>query len=460
MKKDTKIDEKTLIEKCKKDKSAFSRIYSEYLDDIYRYVYVLLHNKQKAEDITSQTFLTALEKIDNFEWRGISIKFWLIRISKNLVMKSYRQKSHISFDEKIEIKELNKTLLEDKIIKESLKKELKKLIFKLDDITREIISLRIWEEFKFREIAKLLDMNESTVKNRFARGIKKLKRLAKQKDKKKIPAPSIAVILIGLKQIKNLKEFTPSPKLKLNLTKKVSAKTKTPAKGINIVKSPSILTYGISSIVVVGTLVTFGVVGSRLIKQSPGEKDNISEESQETNSSESDSTSNMDIDKQNSAEEGEDNDSPDTIEPADPYENWTYIELPECHVAFYYPSDWYIKEYYDGRRCIGLSHEEEVSGSKGVTNPFYMIIHGEVDSDPKEYYENLNSPEREIVTSSKEVDGQEALYVIDTVQYLGTYHILYYKVGDTYYHMSWAGTELENFTSNVDKLIDSIELIE
>ena len=170
-------EEEKLVSECKKNISVFEKLYKNYVEDIYRYVYVVVNNKEKAEDITSQTFLTALEKIRQFEWRGISIKFWFLKIARNIASKSLRETECVRFDEKIAIKDVDKILVEDIVIEKELKNKIKELIFKLDERTREIISLRIWEDLKFKEISKILGMNQSTVINRFARGIKKLKKL-------------------------------------------------------------------------------------------------------------------------------------------------------------------------------------------------------------------------------------------------------------------------------------------
>jgi len=83
------LDEEKVITHCKKDLYAFSKIYERYVEDVYRYIYAVIRDKEKSEDIASKAFLIALEKVKSFEWKGVSIKFWLLRISRNLIYESF-----------------------------------------------------------------------------------------------------------------------------------------------------------------------------------------------------------------------------------------------------------------------------------------------------------------------------------------------------------------------------------
>ena len=67
-------NEAKLIALTKQDKSNFNIIYREYVRDVYRYAYSKLWNKDLAEEITSITFLKALESINKFEPKNVSIK--------------------------------------------------------------------------------------------------------------------------------------------------------------------------------------------------------------------------------------------------------------------------------------------------------------------------------------------------------------------------------------------------
>src|SRR5687767_7373922 len=67
------------------DAEAFGMLYERYVDTVYRYVYVRVGSQQVAEDLTSETFLRALRRMDSFSWQGRDIAAWFITIARNLI---------------------------------------------------------------------------------------------------------------------------------------------------------------------------------------------------------------------------------------------------------------------------------------------------------------------------------------------------------------------------------------
>lgn len=67
------------------DADAFGLLYERYVDLVYRYVYVRVGSRQVAEDLTSETFLRALRRIDTFSWQGKDIAAWFVTIARNLI---------------------------------------------------------------------------------------------------------------------------------------------------------------------------------------------------------------------------------------------------------------------------------------------------------------------------------------------------------------------------------------
>ena len=49
---------------------AFGRLYDQYSDTVYRYIYYRVGGKATAEDLTSETFLRAQRRIGTFTWQG------------------------------------------------------------------------------------------------------------------------------------------------------------------------------------------------------------------------------------------------------------------------------------------------------------------------------------------------------------------------------------------------------
>lgn len=72
----------------------------------------------------------------------------------------------------------NYSVSEDLVETEILNDQAKRVFDALgDDCTKKIFYLYYWEGYNLREIAQLLSLNISTIKQRHARGIKKIKNL-------------------------------------------------------------------------------------------------------------------------------------------------------------------------------------------------------------------------------------------------------------------------------------------
>jgi RNA polymerase sigma-70 factor (ECF subfamily) len=67
------------------DGEAFAQLYTAYSDTVYRYVYYRVGGKPTAEDLTSEVFARAFQRLDTFAWRGRDFGAWLVTIARNLV---------------------------------------------------------------------------------------------------------------------------------------------------------------------------------------------------------------------------------------------------------------------------------------------------------------------------------------------------------------------------------------
>src|SRR5664279_2208158 len=66
-----KLDEDAQpIAESKNNPAAFSVLYDRYVQSIYRYLYFRIGSVPEAEDLTSQTFLAALEALPRYQHQG------------------------------------------------------------------------------------------------------------------------------------------------------------------------------------------------------------------------------------------------------------------------------------------------------------------------------------------------------------------------------------------------------
>src|SRR5258708_40112642 len=89
--KTSKIEETPLVRRAiGGDPEAFAQLYLIYAERLQRFVFFRVGDQQIAEDLTSQTFLKAWEKLDHYQMRGLPFVAWLFRIARNIVFDHYR----------------------------------------------------------------------------------------------------------------------------------------------------------------------------------------------------------------------------------------------------------------------------------------------------------------------------------------------------------------------------------
>src|SRR5665213_2518313 len=86
--------EKLLIEETKTNSAAFGELFDEYYPVIFRYVLQRVADPAIAQDIASETFLKALQNINTFQWRDVSISSWFYKIATNELRMYFRKGSY------------------------------------------------------------------------------------------------------------------------------------------------------------------------------------------------------------------------------------------------------------------------------------------------------------------------------------------------------------------------------
>lgn len=148
-------------------------IYQQYFQTVYKYVMFLSNgNTQISEDITSETFTIAIERIKEFKGT-CKISVWLCQIAKFLFFKEVKKNKKIKFSEIDEIKdELN---LEENLIEKEDRLKIFKDIQKLDEATRNVMYLRLMGDLSFDEISEIIGKSSNWARVTYFRGKEKLK---------------------------------------------------------------------------------------------------------------------------------------------------------------------------------------------------------------------------------------------------------------------------------------------
>lgn len=169
-------NELELVAQAQSGKSdAFGKLYDAYVKKIYNFIYYKTWHQETAEDITSQTFFKALNAIKKFNPEKGTFSSWLYQIARNNISDHFRSlKPTITIEDAWDIKD-NTDILADTDTKLKLEKIREELAI-LSNEQREIVILRIWEGLSHKEIAGIMQKEESTVKVAYSRAISKLRK--------------------------------------------------------------------------------------------------------------------------------------------------------------------------------------------------------------------------------------------------------------------------------------------
>ena len=178
------LNERQLAIRARKDTDAFIALYDEYYPRIYAFVLSRASHKQRAEDVTQQTFLTAMEKIHTFTWyKPGSFASWLFRIARNKLIDEVRRESKVFPTEpeimaQVEIKtpsvEELALALEDERTDEQHLRKLFALMEDLSDTEQELLSLRYFSDLSFKDISAIMKKKPNTLIVAHRRAIAKL----------------------------------------------------------------------------------------------------------------------------------------------------------------------------------------------------------------------------------------------------------------------------------------------
>lgn len=159
------------------NKEAFTMIAEKYYDDIYRFCLYYTGNKEDSYDIVQDVFLRFIHYVDSYTHKNL--KGYLLIIARNLCRDYFSNRKDMVCLEEAELVTqagASEERVENKII-------LWQAFQKIPTEQREVIILRIYEEFKFHEIAKMLGCNVSTAKSRFRLGLANMKKVMRMEEK-------------------------------------------------------------------------------------------------------------------------------------------------------------------------------------------------------------------------------------------------------------------------------------
>jgi len=171
---------------------AFDELLARTQNGIFSYIIFIVHNEEVANDIFQETFLKAITKIRDGKY-VTSGKFnaWLIRIAHNVIMDWYRrQRTKNLVDTSVDDMtiaqmsdvRLMETSKEDIMSNKQVLSDVRTLMKFLPESQREVVRMRFYQDYSFKEIAELTGVSINTSLGRMRYALINMRRLARENN--------------------------------------------------------------------------------------------------------------------------------------------------------------------------------------------------------------------------------------------------------------------------------------
>lgn len=172
------------------DNEAFDVLLKRHQDRIFNYILRIIKNEDIANDIFQETFVKAILTIKQGRYtENGKFPAWISRIAHNLIIDHYRQEKSENLQsadiEEVDVlnrKDLSEATIEDIIIADQIREDVKYLIELLPELQKEVLKMRYYQNLSFKEIAELTGVSINTALGRMRYAIINLRRIAAEKE--------------------------------------------------------------------------------------------------------------------------------------------------------------------------------------------------------------------------------------------------------------------------------------
>ncbi len=159
----------------------FSQIYDQYIDKIYRFIFLKVNSQEKAQDLCSETFLRGWRAFKGNENKIDNPQAFLYKIARNLVVDHYRDKgrAEVISTDFVPIIDPQINLEEDSLLESDLN-NIRTALTKIKNEYQELVIWHYIEDLSISEIAEVLGKSEGAVRVMLHRALKVLKKELKE----------------------------------------------------------------------------------------------------------------------------------------------------------------------------------------------------------------------------------------------------------------------------------------
>ena len=170
------------------DSKSFEVLIERYKNRLFSYIYYMVKNRHKAEDIFQETCFKAITSMLDGRYSE-SGRFlpWVTRIAHNLIVDHFRQEKQLNIcsTDSFAVPLLNSAqysdkTIEDDMVQNQIYEDVRNLIDYLPEEQKEVILLRHYGDLSFKEIAEYTGVSINTALGRMRYALINLRRLIKE----------------------------------------------------------------------------------------------------------------------------------------------------------------------------------------------------------------------------------------------------------------------------------------
>ena len=151
---------------------------------IFNFIYSKVFDRDIAEDIFQDTFIKVIRTLKRgvYQEEGKFLP-WVMRISHNLVIDHFRKSNRIPIFESKDDFDIFQIIgddvpnVESSMIDKQVVEDLQKLITELPDDQREVLTMRLYKDMSFKEIAESTGVSINTALGRMRYAVINIRKL-------------------------------------------------------------------------------------------------------------------------------------------------------------------------------------------------------------------------------------------------------------------------------------------
>ncbi|SHI23059.1 RNA polymerase sigma-70 factor, ECF subfamily [Sporobacter termitidis DSM 10068] len=172
-------EEHRLIRRIQKTGSAADAdtLIRKYYDEIYVYAYRQTSDKETAMDLTQDIFVSVLKSIGRYDGSLSSFRTWLYRVATNKAIDRLRSRQIKNVPLDVDALDApDESAFARQMEIRDMTRRLQSYVGTMDTDTQQIFRLKFFGEYTFSQIAEVLSIPESTVKTKYYRMLKSIKK--------------------------------------------------------------------------------------------------------------------------------------------------------------------------------------------------------------------------------------------------------------------------------------------